>query len=104
MPKRFEIQITHGAEADLAWFKPFTRRVILDGIAVHLRHEPKTATRRVKAMRPNPVAERELRLGDYRVLYDVDEEDRTVTVQLVGEKRGNRLIVCGQEFSAHESR
>ena len=104
MPERFEIQITHGAEADLAWFKPFIRRGILDGIEVHLRHEPKIATRRLKALRPNPVAEWELRLGDFRVLYDIDEEGRTVTVQLVGEKRSNRLLVRGQEFTTHESR
>jgi hypothetical protein len=55
-------------------------------------------------MRPSPVAEWELRIGEYRVLYDVDEEDRAVTIQLVGQKRGNRLIVRGQEFTLHESR
>jgi mRNA-degrading endonuclease RelE of RelBE toxin-antitoxin system len=28
-------------------------------------------------------------MGDYRVLYDVEEEDRIVNVLVVGEKRGN---------------
>lgn len=55
-------------------------------------------------MRPNPVAEWELRLGDYRVLYDVDESSRRVTIQVIGEKRGNQLIVQGQECTAHEDR
>ena len=104
MPGRFEILFTHGAEADLAWFKPFARRAILDGVEVHLGHEPKIAMRRLKAMRPNPVAEWELRIGDYRVLYDVDDEKRTVTIQLVGRKRGDRLIVRGREYTAHEGR
>ena len=45
----------------------------------------------------------ELRLGDYRVLYDVQEADRVVTVQVVGEKVGNRLIVQGEEYTDHES-
>jgi hypothetical protein len=30
-------------------------------------------TRRLKPLRPNPVAGWELRFGDYRVLYDADE-------------------------------
>ena len=51
----------------------------------------------------NPVAGWELRLGDFRVLYDVDESQRVVTVQVVGDKRGNQLIVQGEEFSEHES-
>lgn len=104
MPDRFDITFTYGAEADLAWFKPFARRAILDGIEVHLRQGPQTGTRRIKAMRANPVAGWELRLGEYRVLYDVDEEAHAVTVQLIGEKRGNQLVVRGQEYTAHESR
>jgi hypothetical protein len=45
---------------------------------------------------PNPVAGRELRLmGRYRILFSVDERDRTATVMLVGEKAGNALVVRG---------
>jgi mRNA-degrading endonuclease RelE of RelBE toxin-antitoxin system len=54
-------------------------------------------------MQPNAVAGWELRLGDYRILYDVDDAARVVTVQVIGEKRGNRLIVQGKEFTEHES-
>ena len=71
---------------------------------VHLRHQPTVGSRKIIAMQPNPVAAWELRLGDYRVLYDVDELQRAVTIQLIGEKRGNRLVVQGQEFTEHESR
>ena len=45
----------------------------------------------------------ELRLGDYRVLYDVAEEERLVNVLVVGEKRGNHLYVLGKECTSHES-
>jgi len=48
-------------------------------------------------MRPNDVAEWELRLGDFRVLYDVDESVRIVEIQRVGEKRGNRFFFRGRE-------
>jgi mRNA-degrading endonuclease RelE of RelBE toxin-antitoxin system len=85
----FRIVLTDGAEADLMWFKAFARRTILDGVDVHLRDQPTFGSRRVTPMRPNPVAAWELRLGDFRVLYDVDEESRVVTIQVIGEKRGN---------------
>ena len=56
----------------------------------------------LKTLRPNPVAQRELRLfGKYRVLFSVDEKDQLVTIILAGEKRGNRLLVMGEEFGAH---
>jgi mRNA-degrading endonuclease RelE of RelBE toxin-antitoxin system len=99
----FQIYISESAEADLAWLSAYARRIILDGIEVHLRHEPTAGTRRIKPMRPNPVAGWELRLGDYRVMYDVDESNRAVSVQVVGEKQGNRLLVQGKEYHEHES-
>lgn len=104
MAKSFQILLTDGAGADLAWFEPFGRRRIFDGMEVHLRFEPTAGSRRIKPMHPNPVAAWELRLGDYRILYDVDDDPPVVTVQVIGEKRGNRLIVQGQEYTLHESR
>jgi hypothetical protein len=37
-----------------------------------------------------------LRLGDVRVFYKV--RDDVVEVVLIGTKRGNRLVVAGEEF------
>jgi mRNA-degrading endonuclease RelE of RelBE toxin-antitoxin system len=99
----FQILVAEGAETDLYWFPAYARRIILDGIEVHLRYQPRVGTRRIKPLRPNAVAGWELRLGDYRVLYDVDESNHAVAVQVVGEKRGNRLLVQGKEFHEHES-
>ena len=56
----------------------------------------------MKSLRPNRIAQRELRLfGKFRVLFDVDEEAREVIIVLVGEKRGEMLIVRGEEYIAH---
>ena len=56
----------------------------------------------MKTLRPNRVAQRELRLfGRYRVLFNLNEEDCEVTIVLVGEKRGDSLIVRGEEFTDH---
>jgi mRNA-degrading endonuclease RelE of RelBE toxin-antitoxin system len=85
---------------DLRWFGRRDGRILLDEAETRLSADPLSETRSLKTLRPNPVAQRELRLfGKYRVLCNVEEEE--VTVILVGEKRGNALLVGGQEFTAH---
>jgi mRNA-degrading endonuclease RelE of RelBE toxin-antitoxin system len=103
VPDPFTILVTEAAETDLSRLPANARSLIVDGLEIHLSHLPTHRTRRIKQMRPNPVAGWELRLGDYRVLYDVDEKQRVVKVQVIGEKAGNRLIVRGQEYTTHES-
>ncbi len=50
-------------------------------------------------MRPNPLAPWELRLGELRVYYDVEyEPEPTVYINAVGTKRGNRVVVGGEEI------
>nr|AUN37388.1 hypothetical protein [uncultured bacterium] len=103
MADPYAINFATGAEADVMWFSAYAQRIILDGVESHLRQQPTVGSRRIKTLRPNPVAAWELRLGDYRVLYDVDEKERTVSVQVVGEKSGNCLLVQGREYKCHES-
>jgi mRNA-degrading endonuclease RelE of RelBE toxin-antitoxin system len=80
-------------------------RAVLKEATARLSSDPLVATRHLKSLRSNPVAHRELRLfGRYRVLFTVDEAERTVTIVLVGEKRGSSLYVQGERFTAHESR
>ena len=43
-------------------------------ILARLRDQPTTPTRAIKRLRPNPFAEYELRVGDLRVLYNVENE------------------------------
>jgi hypothetical protein len=75
---------------------------VLEKALEFLERDPLAETRTLKTLRPNPFAQRELRLfGKYRVLFSVAEEDQRVTILLVGEKVGNRLLVQGEEFSAH---
>ena len=103
MAQPFDINLNEGAQADLQWFTPYAQRIIVDGMEIHLRNQPTLGSRKIVSMRPNPVAGWELRLGDYRVLYDVDDTTHVVTVQAVGEKRGNALLIRGQEFTEHDS-
>lgn len=49
-------------------------------------------------MRPNPVAPWELRIGNLRVYYDVEEEpEPTVVILAVGKKERNRVRI-GREI------
>ena len=56
MAEPFQVRVTEGAEADLRWFNARAQRIILDGLEVHLRCHPTVGTRRLKPLRPNPVA------------------------------------------------
>ena len=99
------VEVKEAALEHLQWFGKTTGRRVLKEALAQLEQDPLAETKNMKTLRPNPVAQRELRLlGKYRVLFSVDEKDRLVTVILVGEKRGNRLLVLGEEFTAyHES-
>jgi mRNA-degrading endonuclease RelE of RelBE toxin-antitoxin system len=87
---------------DLRWFGRRDGRLLLAAARERLESDPVVETRNQKTLRPNPVAQRELRLfGNYRVLFNVDSAAQVVTIVLVGEKRGESLIVQGKEFVAH---
>ena len=50
-------------------------------------------------MRPNPIAPWELRIGNLRVYYDVeDAPEKLVTVLAVGIKDHNRVLIDGKEI------
>ncbi len=87
---------------DLRWFGRRDGRLLLAAIEERLADDPTAETRNLKTLRPNPVAQRELRLfGKYRVLFNADAVAGVVTVVLVGEKRGDALFVRGEEYRGH---
>jgi hypothetical protein len=72
--------------------------MVFDAVDEQLAHEPTVETRNRKPMRPNPLAPWELRVGELRVYYDVEEEpDRLVIILAVGVKDRSRLIIGGEE-------
>ena len=90
---------------DLLWFGKKVGRLLLDESERQLSVDPLAETKNMKTLRPNKVAQRELRLfGKYRILFNTDNKKHEVTIILVGEKRGSSLIVQGKEFTErHES-
>ena len=95
----YRVQFAESAEGHLAQLTTRQQTIVLEGVKVQLRFEPLRETRKRKQLRPNPLAPWELRLGALRVFYEVDaEEADLVNVLAIGIKRGNRLIVAGQEI------
>jgi mRNA-degrading endonuclease RelE of RelBE toxin-antitoxin system len=98
----WSVKLKESVIGDLRWFGKKAGRELLTEAQNRLSTDPLAETRHLKTLRPNPVAQRELRLfGKYRVLFNVAEEAEEVTIVLVGEKRGNVLIVQGEEFTEH---
>lgn len=96
----FAITITDDAERQLRALSARERRVIEAAVHAQLRERPTTPTRAIRLLRPNPFAQFELRVGDLRVLYNV--EGAEVVLLLIGRKIGNRLIVDDEEFHDHQ--
>jgi mRNA-degrading endonuclease RelE of RelBE toxin-antitoxin system len=98
----FAINITAEARCQLEGLSTAEQRLVADEITARLQDEPTRVTRALKKLRPKPLAGYELRLGDLRVLYKVDETKGEVLIVVVGRKVRNALIVNGEEFRAHQ--
>jgi len=78
----------------LAALSKATQTLVVDEVDKQLTYEPKLPTRKRKLLRPNPIAPWELRLGDIRVFYDVQEEpEPLVKIAAVGIKQHNELWI-----------
>ncbi len=94
----FEITFTPKAVEDIRWFKKVERKKILAKLVSQLSYEPAIETRNRKRLRPNKLAEWELRLDRFRVFFDIDPKNRLIQVEAVGYKRGSRLFIHGKEY------
>jgi mRNA-degrading endonuclease RelE of RelBE toxin-antitoxin system len=88
----YRIDITDAAEAELRSLRVFERRKIVDAIQSQLGHQPTEETRHRKRLDSAiPAFDHlppiwELRVGDYRVFYDIDESALIVVIRAVRRK------------------
>jgi mRNA-degrading endonuclease RelE of RelBE toxin-antitoxin system len=94
----FEIRFSEDAEQHLKALSARDRSIIVDAIEEQLLHQPTVSTRNRKLLRQNPLAAWELRVQDFRVLYNVDEAIVTVFIVAIAVKDGNKFIIGGEEF------
>jgi len=91
----FQITFVETAEDDLAWFRPNERKIIYDATIRIPETDAETESKKRKRLRPNPLAPWELRLGKYRVFYEV-ASTRKVRVLAIGYKEHNDLFIRGE--------
>jgi len=92
---RLEVILVPSAVGDLEHYTKRHQRIILDALAALLASDADVATRRRKPLRENPMAPWELRLGQFRVFYEV-AQNSVVKVLAIGHKRHNALFVRGK--------
>ena len=94
----YEVKITHDAMEDLERLKKLQRQAALRGIELQLAYEPTLETRNRKRLRPNTLANWELRVGNLRVFYNVEKDAALVWIVAVGVKVGSQLYIRNEEF------
>jgi mRNA-degrading endonuclease RelE of RelBE toxin-antitoxin system len=88
----YTLDYAEGVAEDLAALRAYERKQILDAIEKHLTYEPTQSTRNKKILvglvppwnHVDPIWE--LRIGEYRIFYDVDTETFCVTVRAIRRK------------------
>jgi len=91
------VDITSDAYEDIRYFKAYERRIITRGIRTFLTHDALVETNRRKPLDPNQLGSWELRIDQYRVFYDV--EDNVVHITAVGYKEHNDLYIRGKKVA-----
>ena len=83
----FDIRMTPDAADSLRSLSAFDRKTIQSEIRQHLAHQPTKVSRsRIKELDQPAISQFRLRVGEYRIYYNVDLEAETVTVLYVFDK------------------
>ena len=95
MPQ-YTLDMTEDANDDLSFYRAFERKIITDDIVDQLMYEPSHETKRRRVLRDNPIAQWELKIGKFRVFYEIDGDQLVVTIISIGHKEHNVLYIRGK--------
>jgi mRNA-degrading endonuclease RelE of RelBE toxin-antitoxin system len=93
----FEIEFAGPAREHLKALRKRDQQIVLDAVEAQLRHRPDQPTQNRKRLEDNRLAPWELRIGAFRVFYDVKQDEKLVSVLAVGQKEHNVLRIGGEE-------
>jgi mRNA-degrading endonuclease RelE of RelBE toxin-antitoxin system len=94
----YQIEFSSDAERQLSQLTSRDRNIILETIEQQLTHEPAVPTRHRKLLRENALADWQLRVGEYRVFYEVASHQDIVMILAIGVKSHNALWIEGKEI------
>jgi hypothetical protein len=103
LPRRFTLIYASSTKQHLRTIEPKYYSLIRTTIEQQLSFEPSTETRNRKPLK-RPVifmATWEIRFGpqnQFRVYYDVDPDQATVSILAIGTNHGNRVRIGGEEI------
>lgn len=99
---KFTIVYPHVIKRHLRFIERKYYSLIRETIEQQLSYEPDVETRNRKPLKRLALgATWEIRFGHqnrFRVFYRVDREKREVIILAIGEKKGNRLLIGGEEI------
>lgn len=96
---RFRIDYADSTKKHLLALTAHERSKVTDAIDQRLAFEPTKENRNRKPMEENLLeAGFELRVGELRVYYDVDEGKKVVNVLAIARKDRNRVLIGGEEI------
>lgn len=99
--RTYRIQYSPEARDHLGALTARDSRTLVDNVDRKLKHEPSVSTRNRKLLRANQIAPWELRVGDLRVYYAIEEDDPekpVVFVKAVGIKKRDVLYIGDEEI------
>jgi mRNA-degrading endonuclease RelE of RelBE toxin-antitoxin system len=77
----YRIEFVRGAKDDLRTLRKTDQVRVLDRIERHLSHQPTIRSKsRIKRLRPGTFPPYRLRVDEFRVYYDVDQQRRAVVI------------------------
>lgn len=82
--KAYQIQISKKAQKDLKKIDKKAQQKIIDAI---LKLKTQHKSQQMKPLIGSRIAQFRLRVGDYRILYDVYNQDKTVLILRIGHRR-----------------
>ena len=92
MSRLFALEFSEGVKEDLEGLRAYDCRILFEAIETQLTHTPHVETKNRKLLR-NLVPPFEavppiwqLRVGEFRVFYDISEEERRVYVRAIRRK------------------
>jgi len=92
---KFCVRFVSSADEDLGYYQDLEQKIIFDAIRKFLDVDANVETKRRKQLRQNHLAPWELRIGDYRVFYEIKSVE-LVRVLAIGHKVHNDLFIRGE--------
>jgi mRNA-degrading endonuclease RelE of RelBE toxin-antitoxin system len=88
---KYDIEVGQSANGDIDYYDKFDQQIIVKAIIEYLQFDANIETRKKRQLRPNPIAPWELRIGRYRIFYEVTKK-QAVKVLAVGQKEHNQAV------------